>query len=229
MGILPTASQDIPVQEILRPPARKQTNITDFMSSVVCPPVIRGQRTKSVADGQGYNAEHEERILAQRRDVDNKDNMDMLVDKGYIEDQNNTKSGSKDSNIVLEKPERTEHPETSMGQTDETVCEADSRGHCKQHKKLMTKLKVTSKKWGLLSKGRGYGYKNVKVTKYICREKNMMPNISNSGEHERFRDFTTSSENNRVCGDANELGNDVSNRKVLEYSGSAGSEYDEKD
>ena len=68
----------------------------------------------------------------------------------------------------------------------------------------------------------------MKVTKYICKEKNVMPSISDSGKHERFCDFITS-ENCRSCGDENERDDDISSRKFLEYSEGTSSDYNEKD
>ena len=53
---------------------------------------------------------------------------------------------------------------------------------------MMKKLKLSSQKWGLLSKGRGYGYKTVKVTKYICRVKDIPSLITSESEQERFRE-----------------------------------------
>ena len=55
------------------------------------------------------------------------------------------------------------------------LCIATKKGHCSQHGTKMTKNIVTSKKWCDRGNGRGYGYKTMKTTKYICKSRLSSP------------------------------------------------------
>ena len=48
-------------------------------------------------------------------------------------------------------------------------CITDKRGHCDQHAIKMSKVSVSSKKWCDRGKGKGFGWKTFKTTKYICK------------------------------------------------------------
>ena len=55
------------------------------------------------------------------------------------------------------------------------LCIATKKGHCSQHGTKMTKNVITSKKWCDRGNGRGYGYKTMKTTKYICKSRLSSP------------------------------------------------------
>ena len=54
------------------------------------------------------------------------------------------------------------------------TCKPDSRGHCVQHKCEMKKFTVSSKKWVDRGGGKGFGWKQSKITKYRCLKKDMI-------------------------------------------------------
>ena len=54
-------------------------------------------------------------------------------------------------------------------------CIATKKGLCSQHGTKMTKNVITSKKWCDRGNGRGYGYKTMKTTKYICKSRLSSP------------------------------------------------------
>ena len=55
------------------------------------------------------------------------------------------------------------------------LCIATKKGHCSQHGTKMTKNVITSKKWCDRGNGRGFGYKTMKTTKYICKSRLSSP------------------------------------------------------
>ena len=55
------------------------------------------------------------------------------------------------------------------------LCIATKKGHCSQHGTKMIKNVITSKKWCDRGNGRGYGYKTMKTTKYICKSRLSSP------------------------------------------------------
>ena len=51
---------------------------------------------------------------------------------------------------------------------EDTKCEIKRGGYCRTHEVMTKKFQVSSKKWADRGGGRGYGYVNKKVMKYVC-------------------------------------------------------------
>ena len=74
------------------------------------------------------------------------------------------------------------------------VCKVDQRGLCVRHGCEMEMIMVSSKKWGMLGRNKGYGYKYMKTKKYICRDKDIHPQCQDENR-ERFCEESSSSQN----------------------------------
>ena len=159
--------------------AGKQARITDFLPGTTCSP------KPSVGQGEGVHRT-DYSIVEQSGDDENSRGRENITIN-----MNQDINGTEQNNIITAQgaTAMVDNVMTSSGEVDNLrVCKADKRGHCTMHGVLMKKLKLSSQKWGLLSKGRGYGYKTVKVTKYICRVKDITPLLTSESEQERFRE-----------------------------------------
>ena len=54
-------------------------------------------------------------------------------------------------------------PSVMMNMVSTDQCEPDSTGKCVIHKCMMSKLKVSTKKWKVRGKARGFGWVTIKV------------------------------------------------------------------
>ena len=167
----------------------RQSKIKDFMS--VCP--SSGEKRLTAPNISTERGEViEEHSTFEQRKVEGDE-----VSKTTIEEEEDTTTMYKDSKDTQEDMINTNIPENVSGPApsgvvgDELeVCFKTGRGHCGLHGIEMKKIVVSSKKWGKLSGNRGYGYKNTKVTKYICRSRgNPIQDSQKSDSDERFRDY----------------------------------------
>ena len=81
-------------------------------------------------------------------------------------------------------------------------CNFTKDGFCNTHGWKASKLSIPTKKWAA-KRGGGFGWKTVRVTRFLCKARNDVPaepeistSVISSNSQERFRDFSGSIENN---------------------------------
>ena len=92
---------------------------------------------------------------------------------GFLEEKENT-----------EVAVRSNQARTNETNTDNPMCNIREDGVCEIHGVMSSRIQVTSKKWRQRGGSRGFGWVSQKVTKFICRAKNIPPVApSNSTEY----------------------------------------------
>ena len=138
-----------------------------------------GKEGLMVLGEEDSKPEEHERVIAEKKEktrgIEYKDGIPILgnaADLGATTintpDNKNTKKRSEISVSVSAAPPMDRDRKLPL-------CIATKNGHCSQHGTKMTKNVITSKKWCDRGKGRGYGYKTMKTTKYICKSRLSSP------------------------------------------------------
>ena len=93
------------------------------------------------------------------------------VQQAPVQCEESTEDDKFDSFPAPSMEQSTKTPSSDSTGKQMEICKPDKRGRCLQHKCDMKKFSVSSKKWVDRGGGKGFGWKQAKVTKYRCLNK----------------------------------------------------------
>ena len=192
--------QELPLKEL------KQARITMFMP--VAPPKAspiptseKLQERDQEKGGGTERCEHynidEPGLYKDRGEYFGRNYEDEAVEGGGLRVNNSTEGNNK--KMKEDVPDNLQYKETTKEEREITpsveqqeekavVCVGTKQGQCETHGCDGEFVKISSKKWRDRGKGRGYGYVQTKVRKFICRYKKSNPSTSTVNPKDRFRD-----------------------------------------
>ena len=100
----------------------------------------------------------------ERNDVETEEELKEFDNRGEV-----TNKELRDSKEDISVATSTSTPSSVQQEETETECIFKRGGYCRTHQKTDRKTYIVTKKWKDRGGGRGFGYANNKVVKYICQ------------------------------------------------------------